>query len=116
MSLNEAKKRDFISMLIVILEQNGELIADKGFDPTNKIVQLKEELAGADQAEGRQREAVAAAKNATQAATDTLNVAYTNASATVDLVSGLLGKGDNLLLEIKKLRKTTPPSKSDSPA
>jgi hypothetical protein len=115
MSLNESKKRDFISMFIVILEQNSELIADKGYDPTNKLVQLKEELAGADQAEGRQREAVAAAKNATQIATEALNVAYTNASATVDLVSGLLGKDDNLLIEIKKLRKTTPPPKPDNP-
>ncbi len=116
MSLTESKKRDFISMLIVILEQNGELIADKGFDPTNKIAQLKEELAITDQAEGRQREAVAAAKNATQATLETLNVAYTNASATVDLISGLLGKNDNLLLEIKKLRKTTSPPKPDSPS
>lgn len=115
MSLTEAKKRDFISMLIVILEQNGELIADKGYDPTAKIAQLKEELAITDQAEGRQREAMAAAKNATQVTLDSLNVAYTNASATVDLISGLLGKNDNLLLEIKKLRKTTPPPKPDTP-
>jgi hypothetical protein len=37
------------------------------------------------------------------------------ASATVDLISGVLGKNDNLLLEIKKLRKTTPPPKPDNP-
>ena len=114
--LTDSKKRDFVTQFTVILEQNGELIANKGYNPTAKIAELKEQIAATDQAEGRQREAMAAAKNATQLATDTLNAAYTNASAAVDLVSGLLGKNDNLLLEIKKLRKTTPPSKPDNPA
>ena len=109
MSLNESKKRDFISLFIQILEQNGELLAEKGYNPTNKIAQLKEEIAITDQAEAHQALAMADAKNATKAATNALNVAYTDASATVDLVSGLLGKDDNLLIEIKKLRKTNPP-------
>lgn len=111
--LNDSKKRDFVTQFTVILEQNAELLADKGFDPTNKIAQLKEEMAITDQAEGRQSAAMAAAKNATKLALEALNVAYKDASATVDLVSGLLGKDDNLLKEIKKLRKTTPPPKPD---
>ena len=106
MSLTESKKRDFVSQLIVILQQNSELLADKGFDPTTKISNLQEELAIADDAEGKQLEAMAAAKDATQAANETLDVAYTDGSATVDLITGLLGKNDNLVLEIKKLRKT----------
>jgi streptomycin 6-kinase len=116
MSLNESKKRDFIAMLIVIMEQNAGLLAEKGYDPTNVIAQLKEELAITDQKEARQRETVVAAKNATQEALEALNVSYKKASATVDLISGLLGKDDNLLKEIKKLRKTTPPPpKPDQP-
>ena len=114
MSLKESEKRDFITQLIVIMEQNGELLAGKGYDPINKITQLKEELAITDQAEAQQSLAKATAKNATKAATNALNVAYTDASATVDLVSGLLGKDDNLLIEIKKLRKTTTPDKPDN--
>ena len=106
MSLNESKKRDFVSQLIVIMEQNAQLLSDKGFDPAAKIAQLKDELTTADNAEGKQVEAMAAAKDATQLSNDTLDVAYTDGSATVDLISGLLGKNDNLLLEIKKLRKT----------
>lgn len=109
MSLNESKKRDFVTQLIVIMEQNAQLLIDKGFDPMAIIARLKTELAAADQAEGRQRESVAAAKDATKIATETLNVAYTDGSAAVDLISGLLGKDDNLLLEIKKLRKTNSP-------
>jgi len=105
--LNEAKRRDFVSQLIVILERNAELLTDKGFDPNAVIARLKAELADADNAEGKQREATAAAKDATQMANDTLDVAYTDGSATVDLITGLLGKKDNLVIEIKKLRKTS---------
>lgn len=105
MSLNESKKRDFVQQLIVIIEQNAQKLVDKGFDPASKITQLKDELVAADDAEGRQAEAMAAAKDATKVANDTLDVAYTNGSAMVDLISGLLGKNDNLVLEIKKLRK-----------
>lgn len=106
MSLNESKKRDFVSQLVVIMEQNAQLLSDKGFDPTAKIQQLQQELTAAEEAEAKQSEAMAAAKNATQVANETLDVAYTDGSATVDLISGLLGKNDNLVLEIKKLRKT----------
>lgn len=113
MSLTESRKRDFIAMLIVILEQNAESLAEKGYNPANIIAQLKEELAITDQKEGRQREAVAAAKNATKEAAEALDITYRHASATVDLISGLLGKDDNLLKEIKKLRKTTLPPKPD---
>lgn len=105
--MNEAKKRDFVSQLIVILEQNTQLLTDKGFDPTAKITQLQTELEAADDAEGKQLEAAAAAKDATQVANDTLDTAYSDGSATVDLITGLLGKKDNLVLEIKKLRKPT---------
>ncbi len=104
--LNDARRRDFVSQLIVILEQNASLLTEKGFDPTTKITQLKEELTTADDTEGKQLEAMAAAKDATKLAKDSLKVAYADGSATVDLITGLLGKKDNLVLEIKKIRKT----------
>ena len=113
--MTESKKRDFVSQLIVIMEQNAQLLTDKGFDPTAKIAQLKQELSQADQAEGRQREAMAAAKNATKLANDTLLAAYTTGSAAVDLISVLLGKNDNLLLEIKKLRNNDHTSRPKQP-
>lgn len=115
-SLTESRKRDFITQLIVIIEQNAGLLTARGYDPTAKLAQLKAEKASVDQTEANQREALAAAKTATQLALDTLNIAYTDASATVDLISGLLGKNDNLLLEIRKLRKTTPPPQPVNPA
>ncbi len=102
---SEAKQRDFVSQLTVILQQNSQALTDKGFDPAAKITELTQELTAADEAEGRQREAMAAAKDATQVTKDALAAAYTDASATVDLITGLLGKKNNLVLEIKKLRK-----------
>ena len=104
-TLSEAKKRDFVSQMITLLEQNTQLLTDKGYNPENKINELKTELTTADESEARQTEAMAAAKDATKLSQDTLDTAYRNGSATVDLLSGLLGKKDNLLLEIKKLRK-----------
>ncbi|WP_159518741.1 hypothetical protein [Sunxiuqinia indica] len=115
MSLNESKKRDFVSQLIVVLDQNAQLLTDKGFDPTAKIDQLKAELTAADDAEGKQLEAAAAAKDATKLANETLDTAYTDGSATVDLISGLLGKSDNLVLEIKKLRRSNNSKPKPSP-
>lgn len=112
-SLTESKKRDFITQLIVIMEQNVEPLTAKGYDPSAKITQLKAEKALADQTEADQREAVAAAKNATQVALNALNEAYTDASAAVDLISGLLGKDDNLLIEIRKLRKVAKPTEPE---
>lgn len=104
--MTESKKRDFASQLIVVIEQNATLLSAKGFDPAAKIAELKDQLVIADEAEGRQVEAKAAAKDATAVAQNTLRTVYDNASATVDLISGLLGKNHNLVQEIKKFRKT----------
>jgi len=102
--MTESKKRDFVNQLITIMEQNAELLTEKGYDPKNKINQLKQEMTAADAAEARQSDAMAAAKDATKLSQETLQTVYESGSATVDLISGLLGKKDNLLLEIKKLR------------
>jgi hypothetical protein len=42
-------------------------------------------------------------------ANDTLDTAYTDGSATLELIPRLLGKKDNLVIEIRKLRKTSKP-------
>jgi hypothetical protein len=102
---NESGKRDFVTQLIEIIELHKQRLIDKEFDPTNRIAQLTQELKNTDVAEAKQSDAMAASKNATQLANDTLDIAYKNDSATVDLITGLLGKKDNLVLEIKKLRK-----------
>lgn len=104
-NMSEAKKRDFVSQLTVLLERNADRLKDKGYDPANKIAELMEQLTATDLTEAQQTEAEAAAKDATKLAQETLAMTYKNGSATVELLSGLLGKDDNLLREIRKLRK-----------
>lgn len=103
--LTEAKKRDFISQLVVLVLQNEQRLKDKGYDPTDRVGVIKTKSGEADAAEARQQEAMAAYKDATTLANNTLDAAYTDASAFVDVLSGILGKKDNLVLEIKKMRK-----------
>lgn len=55
----ESEKRDFVSQTIVIMEQNSTTLSDAGFDPANRITQLKTELTATDDAEGKQNEAQA---------------------------------------------------------
>lgn len=106
MSANsEAKKRDFVSQTITIMEQNITMLIDAGFDPADRINQLKTELLATDEAEGRQNEAQAAALDATKLANATLKTAYDDASASVSLIEGLLGKDNSLVHKLRQLRK-----------
>jgi hypothetical protein len=104
--MNESGKRDFVSQMITILQQNTTLLTDAGFDPSAKITQLQTELVAADDAEGRQIDAKAAAKIATREATQTLKAAYNDGSATVEIVAAYLGKDHPLVQELRKLRKS----------
>ena len=104
--MNESGKRDFVSQMITILQQNTALLTDAGFDPSAKIAQLQTELAAADNAEGRQIDAKAASKLATREAKQTLGTAYDDGSATVEIVAGFLGKDHPLVQELRKLRKS----------
>ena len=101
----ESEKRDFVSQTTVITEQNASLLVDAGFDPANRIEQLKTELTAADEAEGKQKEAQAAALDATNLSKETLKVAYNDASAVISLIEGLLGKDHSLVRKLRQLRK-----------
>uniref|UniRef100_UPI0032161FB4 hypothetical protein n=1 Tax=uncultured Draconibacterium sp. TaxID=1573823 RepID=UPI0032161FB4 len=106
MSANsEAKKRDFVSQTITIMEQNSTMLSDAGFDPVNRISQLKTELVACDEAEGRQVEAQTAALDATKASNAALKTAYDDASAAINLIEGLLGKDNSLVHKLRQLRK-----------
>ncbi len=41
-TLNEKERRDFISQTIVIMEQNASQLTATGFDPANRLTQLKQ--------------------------------------------------------------------------
>jgi hypothetical protein len=104
-TLNEKESRDFVSQVIVIVDQNTSLLTDAGFDPTSRSGGLKTKLQTADDSEGAQNKAQAAALDATKLANSTLKVAYDDASAFVNLIEGLLGKDNSLVHKLRQLRK-----------
>lgn len=101
----ESEKRDFVTQTIVIMEQNASVLSEAGFDPENRITQLKTEMVATDDAEGRQLEAQTAALDATKVSNTTLKVAYKDASAAISLIEGLLGKDHSLVHKLRQLRK-----------
>ncbi len=112
--LNDSKKRDFITQFIAVIANNAELLIAKGYDPAAKLAELNAGLTGLTQAEAAQAKAAADAKDATLAAQNSLSEAYTNTSAALDLITGVLGKHHNLVIELKKMRKRTGSSGSGS--
>ena len=104
-TLNEKESRDFVSQMIVMVNQNAGLLIDAGFDPTARIEMLQGKLQTADDAEGEQQKAQAAALDATKLANETLKLAYDDASAFVNLIEGLLGKDHSLVRKLRQLRK-----------
>lgn len=103
-TLNEKEKRDFISQTITIVEQEAASLNAAGFDPANRIAQLKGEMTDADAAEANQQKAQAAALDATKMARQTLKIAYDDASAMINLIEGLLGKDNSLVHKLRQLR------------
>ncbi len=101
----ESDKRDFVTQVAKIMENNAQLLIEKKYDPADKVAELTQQGTDADNAEAKQTDADKAAKDATALANTTLGVAYNNASAAIELIAGLLGKTHNLVLELRKLRK-----------
>ena len=104
-TLNAKESRDFVSQVIVMVDQNAGMLTDAGFDPATRSAELKAKLQTADDAEGEQQKAQAIALDATKHANATLRVAYDDASAFVNLIEGLLGKDNSLVHKLRQLRK-----------
>ncbi len=102
--LNEAKRRDFITQIITLVEEEKDRLVANGYDPTNKVDVLKVKKQESDSSEIAQQEAAARAKEATRLSNEKLDEAYREASNFADLISGLLGKEDELIKRVRKLR------------
>ena len=103
--MNESDKRDFISQIISLVEERKSILTEKGFDQTTKLDELKIKNLESDNAEIVQQEAAAKAKEATTNANLKLDEAYKEASNIADLISGLLGKENELVKKMRKFRK-----------
>lgn len=104
-TLNEAQRRDFVTQMIVLVEQEKDRLLAKGYDSTARIEVLKTMKATCDSSEMAQQEAQAKAKEATKISNKDLTDAYQEASAFADTLSGILGKDDEMVMQMRKLRK-----------
>ncbi|MBK3515940.1 hypothetical protein [Carboxylicivirga marina] len=102
--MKESTKRDFVTQMIELLQDEKETLVLKGYKADVKITELGESKKACDLAELQQQKAHAAAKDATKVANDTLDVAYRAASDTADLLSGLLGKDNEIVKKMRKFR------------
>ena len=101
----ESQKRDFVAQIIVLMEQSSSTLSEAGFDPTARIAQLKSELLATEEAEAKQKEIQAASLDATKLTNATLKQAYEDASASISLIEGILGKDNSLVHKLRQLRK-----------
>jgi hypothetical protein len=103
--MNEAGKRDFVSQMITLMEEEQATMTEKGFDPAAKVELLKTIEENVTKAEIAQQSAAAKAIEATTHANNLLNEAYREASNMADLLSGLYGKESEIVKKIRKFRK-----------
>lgn len=103
--MNEAGKRDFVSKMITLIEEEQATMTEKGFDPVSKAETLKLKKENVNKSEIAQQEAAAKAKEATTFANTLLDEAYKEASNLADLISGLYGKESEIVKKIRKFRK-----------
>jgi len=105
MATNDIKKRDFIRQMIVVVELNQTSLSEAGFDPATNLTELKTKNTKVITAKAEQLEIRAALKDATVEAGSTLDAAYKQASDFANIISGLLGKKNEIVKEIRKMRK-----------
>jgi len=104
-TLSEAKKRDFASQIITLLLEEKTVLTENGFDPTARTEKLIIKNKASDEAEIAQQLAAAHAKDATTLSIEKLAATYSDASNIADLISGLLGKENEIVKKIRKFRK-----------
>ena len=111
--MTENDMRSFVTEMIEITKGNSPVLIEVGYDPKKKVEELTTQVTTANIAEAEEKKAFALANEAKEKANETLEVAYKNASATVEIFVGLLGKDDKLVKELKKLRKVHYTSKKE---
>lgn len=104
-TLRKSKQRDFVKQIIIAADDNKEVMEENGIRVADRIQVLKEKYAEAVQAQGEQTDAMVAAMESTRKCNEKLRSAYTDASAMVGLLSGVLGKNHPLIKELKRLKK-----------
>ena len=90
--LTLAQKLAFAREIAEVLNNNKAGLVTAGYDPTQKIEELGAESKIAEKDEADQQQVLAASRQATITANTSKDKVYNNASASVDVIAGLIGK------------------------
>jgi SepF-like predicted cell division protein (DUF552 family) len=104
MKITETQQRAFARNILEVLRDHEQELDNAGFKTKMRITQLEQQT---QEAEGKEAAQVAARKAHLQATADSqtaTETAYASASATVELIVGLLGKDHKLVKVLKNLR------------
>jgi hypothetical protein len=102
--LTDADRRAFSREVLEVLRQNAARLSAAGFDVTGRVTELGSANQTADVKEAAQLTAQQAAVRATQESSDANDHVYDLASASVNLIEGILGKDDPLVISLRQLR------------
>ena len=102
--LTEAQQMSFVRQVAAILRETAAEFVGTDLNPTTRATQLDTLAGAADTAEAAQLAAQTALNQATDQSIATRKAAYNRASATIDSVSGELGKQHALTLRLRNLR------------
>lgn len=105
MAIAEYRKRDFIAQMLQFISNNRDKLMEAGYNPDDAFLELSEKYRKTRLDASKKAEALAAYKNAVKLSGASLKDAYMQASGLAEILSGLLGKKDNLVLEMRKIRK-----------
>ena len=104
MAYTETQRRAFTRSILEILRDHENELNDAGFNTQTRITQLEQLTQEAEDKEAAQVAAREAHLQATAASRSATKTVYGAASATVELIVGLLGKEHKLVKAIKNLR------------
>ncbi|MEK6795721.1 MAG: hypothetical protein AABZ39_13150 [Spirochaetota bacterium] len=103
-SLTETSKRDFAKRILEVLKSSGENLKPAGVDASVKAAKLETLVTEAFAAEDGQIKTRAESQKISARSRETVESAYAEASAVVELIVGSLGKKDPLSRRLKSLR------------
>ncbi|MEW6555819.1 MAG: hypothetical protein AB1349_00515 [Elusimicrobiota bacterium] len=102
--LTESGEREFTRRVISILKETKDEFKGTDLNIDRRVKELETLAADADKAEAAQIKAQATARQATKVSIEKRKAAYNKASATIDAISGALGKTHALTKRLKNLR------------
>ncbi len=103
--MKRSQKMDFARLISEFLNGHKDDLLAKSFDATNDIAEITALLTAAIEAEDEQLDAKAVAKQKTAVANSAVKDCYTKASSAFDSIIGALGKDNEHVQELRRLRR-----------